>query len=142
VSWIGALLVVAVVYIVANLVVRRFGLFSSALDHEALRELVERQDGSYSLIDVRSPTEYAQGHIPTAVNIPHDTIAANPPKQPKDSLVVLYCQTGSRSTIARSILTRQGFTDVINFGSLRRWKSGVVTGMQPGTTSQEGQQDR
>jgi len=131
-SWIGFLVIVAVVYLLSNFVVRRFGLFSSAVDGQALRQLIEREDGSLCLIDVRTSDEYEHGHIPTAVNIAHDRIASSPPKVPKDSLVVLYCQSGSRSNVARSALSRQGFTNVVNFGPIRRWKLGVVEGPHPG----------
>lgn len=131
-SWVAALAIVAGVYLVANLVVRRFGFGGSPLDRESLRELVQRNDDTVCLIDVRSAAEYESGHIPTALNIPHTSIGGNPPHVPKDTLVVLYCQSGSRSQAARATLTRNGYSNVVNFGSLRRWKAPVVTGGDPG----------
>lgn len=131
-SWVGILVIVGVVYLLSNFVVRRFGLFSSAVDGEALRQLIAQEDGSMCLVDVRTPDEYEHGHIPTAVNISHDRIGTDPPKVSKDSLVVLYCQSGSRSVVARSILSRQGFTNIVNFGPIRRWKLEVVEGPHPG----------
>ena len=131
-SWVAALAIVAGVYLVANLVVRRFGLGGSSLDRESLRELVQRNDDAVCLIDVRSAAEYESGHIPTALNIPHTSIGSNPPRVSKDALIVLYCQTGSRSQVARATLTRKGYTNLVNFGSLRRWRAPIVTGGEPG----------
>ncbi len=131
-SWIGALAIVAGVYLVANVIVRRFGFAGSSLDRESLRELVQRNDDTVCLVDVRSAAEYESGHIPTAVNIPHTSIGAAPPKVAKDTLIVLYCRTGSRSQVARSALSRKGYSNVVNFGPLRRWKAPIVTGGDPG----------
>ena len=131
-SWVWALIIVVGAYLVANIVVRRFSLFSSSLDSESLRELLSRSDGSLYLLDVRSAGEYRQGHIPTAVNLPHDNIAVRPPKVDRDSPIVLYCETGSRSTVGRRHLKHRGFTNVVNFGPVRRWKGELIEGNEPG----------
>jgi rhodanese-related sulfurtransferase len=88
---------------------------------EALARLVEEKAEPYTLVDVRTDGEYSGGHIPTAVNIPVQEIAQNPPEVPKDSLVIVYCRTGSRSSTAKVILESQGYTNVVNFGGVRSW---------------------
>jgi phage shock protein E len=76
----------------------------------------------YILVDVRTAEEFASGHIPTAVNIPYDTILENPPTRDKAALIIVYCRSGSRSTAAYSSLNGAGYTNVVNFGAIGRWK--------------------
>lgn len=134
-TWIWALVIVVVVYLAANFVVRRVAPFSSSLSSESLDELVSKRDGSICLLDVRSVEEYRGGHIPSAINIPHDSIAARPPRVAKDSTIVVYCDTGSRSFVARRVLRRLGFANVVNFGPVRRWKGDLVRGSEPGAAA-------
>ncbi len=75
--------------------------------------------GKVTLIDVRTPEEFATGHIEGAINIPLDTvpfrvgeIAALPAPR------VLYCRSGNRSGMAVQMLRQAGITDVHNGGSL------------------------
>lgn len=69
------------------------------------------------IIDVREPAEYAAGHVPGALNIPPGAIMAGAKKlagTPKDTQLVLYCNTGSRSNVAKNILGSMGYTNVEN----------------------------
>jgi rhodanese-related sulfurtransferase len=69
------------------------------------------------IIDVREPFEYQRGHVDGAINIPPTQLMAGAPELaevPKDTELILYCVTGSRSRVATSILQQQGFTNVIN----------------------------
>jgi phage shock protein E len=91
-------------------------------DPAALAKLVAEKTEPDVLVDVRTPEEYAAGHIPGALNIPYDTIAGNNPAKEKDALVILYCRSGNRSGIAKRTLDAQGFTRVENFGAVGRWK--------------------
>lgn len=70
------------------------------------------------LLDVRTPQEYASGHLDGAINIPHDQILArlSEIEQYKDSSVVLYCKVGGRASQAQAVLIRSGFSNVINAG--------------------------
>ena len=66
-------------------------------------------------IDVRTPAEYAQGHLPGAINIPLNeigTVAAN-----KNTPLMLYCRSGNRSGQAQKILQNKGYTQVENKGA-------------------------
>ena len=125
------MLALIVVYIGYSTVRRRLAARGLGR-YEALRALMETGERTYTLIDVRTPAEYRAGHIPGAINIPHDRVGSKPPPAQKDSLIVLYCQSGSRSMSARAALTRIGFTDVANFGRIDKWRGNIVEGSKPG----------
>lgn len=67
------------------------------------------------LLDVRTPLEYANGHIPEAVNIPVDELRERLGELPKDRPVIAYCQVGQRGYIATRLLMQSGFS-VQNLG--------------------------
>jgi phage shock protein E len=71
------------------------------------------------LIDVRSPQEFASGHIPGSLNVPLQTIfaVANSDIQPQDSLIV-YCASGMRASQAVQILESMGYRNIVNAGTL------------------------
>lgn len=97
-------------------------------DPESLKALIEGKTETYTLVDVRTETEYADGHIPTAQNIPVDVIEANPPQAAKDSLIIVYCRSGRRSQMARDILVRLGYTQVIDFGAVSNYRGELIKG--------------
>ncbi len=72
------------------------------------------------IIDVRTPAEYAQGHISGALNLPYDTIAAHITAAAPDKAapVILYCRSGRRSAIALETLKGAGYTHAENYGGL------------------------
>ena len=65
--------------------------------------------GEVFLLDVRSATEYAGGHIPGATNISVDELRGRLSELPKDREIVAYCQVGQRGYIATRILLQNGF---------------------------------
>jgi rhodanese-related sulfurtransferase len=76
------------------------------------------------LVDVRSPGEFASGHLPGAVNIPVGEVGRRTGELgPPDTTVVVYCASGMRSAAAASALRKQGFKAVHNLGGLGRWQS-------------------
>jgi rhodanese-related sulfurtransferase len=70
------------------------------------------------IIDVREPYEYSKGHVEGALNIPPATIMRGVPKElekvPRDTELVLYCLSGSRSRASMHFLQAYGFTNLIN----------------------------
>ena len=73
------------------------------------------------VIVVRTPQEFATGHIEGAINIPYDTITPNLPalaRIGKDENIVLYCRSGRRSGIAMQTLASQGYRNLRNGGGL------------------------
>lgn len=92
--------------------------------------------GDCILIDVREPAEYAQGHLPGAVNLPrgvlefqihaHPAMActASQALAAPDRALVLYCLTGGRSALAADSLQALGFTRVRSLaGGLTAWRN-------------------
>ena len=67
------------------------------------------------LLDVRTPTEYAAGHVPDAVNIPVDELRSRLSEVPRNRPVVAYCQVGQRGYLATRVLRHAGF-DASNLG--------------------------
>lgn len=72
-------------------------------------------DAGAFVLDVRETSEYAEGHLPGAVNIPLRTLAANLAEIPDDVQVVVYCQSGYRAGIANASLTIAGLDNVVAF---------------------------
>ena len=87
-------------------------------------------DSSYVVLDVRTPEEYAQGHIPgTDFNI--DVLEDNfkdeaLKKLHKDKPVALYCRSGNRSKQASQALADLGYTNIKEFGGIIDWEYGIV----------------
>lgn len=71
------------------------------------------------VIDVRTPQEYAEGHLAGARNVPlAGDFEAAVERLPRDERYVLYCRTGSRSRQAAQLMEQLGFTDVLEAGGL------------------------
>ncbi|MCA9332594.1 rhodanese-like domain-containing protein [Candidatus Saccharibacteria bacterium] len=69
------------------------------------------------IIDVREPSEYASGHVQGAINIPPSELMSGAKALddvPKDTEIVLYCVSGSRSNVAKNILQNMGFSNLVN----------------------------
>jgi rhodanese-related sulfurtransferase len=62
------------------------------------------------LLDVRTPQEFASGHIPGAVNIPVDDLRSRLGELPGDRQIAAYCQVGQRGYLATRILQQKGFS--------------------------------
>jgi len=73
------------------------------------------------IVDVRSKSEYAGGHIRGSINISLDKIGSNVPMlKKKNKPIITCCASGMRSASAKSILKSNGFTEVYNGGA---WSS-------------------
>jgi phage shock protein E len=69
------------------------------------------------ILDVRTPGEYAGGHIKGSVNVPLANLSAYIPKLKKEKPVITCCASGMRSGSAKSMLQANGFKEVYNGGS-------------------------
>ena len=78
------------------------------------------QEGSYIIVDVRRADEYAQGHIPGAINIANEEIIDDDPAElsDKDQLIYVYCRSGRRSQEAAAKLAALGYSNVIECGGI------------------------
>ena len=80
------------------------------------------------LLDVRTQEEFEQGHIPGAVCLPNEMIAADMPFLfGKDVEILLYCRSGRRSADAAKKLRDMGFTNVFDFGGIIDWPYETTT---------------
>ena len=68
------------------------------------------------VLDVRTPGEYAGGHIKGSRNIPLQSLTQNLNKLPKDKVIITCCASGIRSGSAKSILQANGYNEVYNGG--------------------------
>ena len=76
---------------------------------------------SHMLIDVRTPEEFASGHIEGAVNIPVEEMAGRLDEIHGDTPIVVYCRSGNRSATAARILTEAGNASVFDMGGIKDW---------------------
>ena len=96
----------------------------STIEPKALGERIAWADQSLLVLDVRTPAEYAAGHLPGAVNIPHGELAARIDELSgaRDRDIVVYCRTGVRSAAALTALERAGFKRLFQLqGDYTRW---------------------
>ncbi len=77
----------------------------------------------YIIIDARTESEFAEGHIEGAILIPEYEIAQRAEKElpDKDALILVYCRSGRRSKIASEELVKLGYTNVKEFGGIIDW---------------------
>ena len=74
------------------------------------------------VLDVRSPEEYASGHVPGARNVAFDQVAARLGELGEPGEIVVYCESGRRAAKATSVLEEAGF-DVLHLtGDMRAWR--------------------
>jgi phage shock protein E len=110
-----ALPLLVVVLVLAWLAFTQLGKVSRARAHELV-------SSGALLVDVRTESEFASGHLQGATNVPLDQL-----REHAQSLVgahkpiVVYCASGIRSASARRILRRAGAEDVFDLGAMSRW---------------------
>jgi phage shock protein E len=74
------------------------------------------------LLDVRSEGEYSDGGIEGSINIPIQELAGRLDELgEKDGEIVVYCQSGGRSAMAKRLLESNGFTEVHDLGGIGQW---------------------
>lgn len=117
-------------YLLAFLIVAG-GIFFF-LQNGSTKELVQYAEleqkiaaqADFILLDVRTPEEYQEGHIPGAVLLPYDKIAiqAAVVLPDKEKEIIVYCRSGRRSAIAAETLAKLGYMKVADFGGISRWQ--------------------
>ena len=91
--------------------------------------MMEEESG-YIILDVRTPEEFADKHIPGAINIPNETISTEeiPELPDKEQLILVYCRSGNRSKQASEKLAALGYTNIAEFGGINDWPGETVSG--------------
>ena len=82
---------------------------------------------NYIILDVRTESEFAEGHIPGAICVPNETIGDQMPQelQDKDQLILVYCRSGNRSKQASEKLAKLGYTNIKEFGGINTWTGDI-----------------
>ena len=93
---------------------------------EAIKMMEEESD--YIILDVRRPDEFADQHIPNAINVPNENIGIEEiPELPnKEQLILVYCRSGNRSKQASEKLVKLGYTNIYEFGGINSWPGETV----------------
>ncbi len=77
----------------------------------------------FFFLDVRTPEEFAAGHIPGAVNIPLQMIEKRLREIPRDRRLYVYCEAGVRSARAARLLRKAGYENIENItDGMRGWR--------------------
>ena len=87
------------------------------------------KERNYIILDVRTPEEFSEKHIPNAINIPNETIGTEeiPDLPDKDQLILVYCRSGNRSKQASEKLVKLGYTNIVEFGGINDWTGETVS---------------
>ena len=87
------------------------------------------EESNYIILDVRTPEEFADQHIPDAINIPNETIGTEdiPELPDKAQLILVYCRSGNRSKQASDKLVGLGYTNIVEFGGINDWPGETVS---------------
>jgi rhodanese-related sulfurtransferase len=81
--------------------------------------------GKITAIDVRQPEEYTAGHVPGAINVPHDQIEqyVEQIQDLRQQPVLIYCRSGRRAVLAEQTLAELGFTNLYHMqGDMLGWQ--------------------
>ena len=101
-------------------------------------EIIAAIESQALIVDVRTPEEFADGHYPGAINIPHDTILEGLEQLgvTEETPVILYCRSGNRSGQAEQVLQEKGFTEARNAGGLEALLSATAQQASHPTSAQ------
>ena len=84
---------------------------------------------NYIILDVRTTEEFAEKHIPNAINIPNEIIGSEELAElpDKNQLILVYCRSGNRSKQASEKLVALGYTKIYEFGGINDWNGETVS---------------
>ena len=100
------------------------------------QEFMSQAPGSYLVLDVRTPEEFAAGHLDKALNISHDRLADQLPQiqQYAATPVLLYCRSGNRAAKAAEVLAKAGFTNLHHLtGDMQGWEAAGLPVVKDGS---------
>ena len=97
------------------------GTYTQISMEEAV-SMMEKEE-NYIILDVRTAEEFAEKHIPNAMNIPNETIGSEELAElpDKNQLILVYCRSGNRSKQASEKLVALGYTNIYEFGGINDW---------------------
>ena len=87
---------------------------------EEVYEIIQNEE-DYFIVDVRTREEYDSGHIEGALLLPIQELEDRLTELPVDKPIIVYCQSGDRSSTAANILVENGFKQVYDMGGIGDW---------------------
>lgn len=119
-------IVVAAVGIKQHVTADQEGAEYTSITMEDAKEIFQEK-GDYLIVDVRRADEFAEGHIPGAINIANEDIVSSEPAElpDKDQVIYVYCRSGNRSKQASEKLAAMGYTNIVEFGGILDWTGEV-----------------
>ena len=122
------ILIIVVIALLALLAVGKLGgektMTYKQISMDEAKQIFESDgDNSYIILDVRRSDEFADGHIPGAINVANESIGAESPAElaDKNQLIYVYCRSGNRSKQAAEKLVALGYTNIVEFGGIIDW---------------------
>lgn len=92
-------------------------------------EQVESKLNNYIVLDVRTPVEFSEGHLPNAINVDvtQDNFEEEVNKLDKNLSYLVYCRSGKRSATATTKMMSLGFKNITNMeGGILNWKGEII----------------
>ena len=107
------------------------GCNNSGYTQISMQEAVSmmQEESGYIILDVRTTEEFAERHIPDAINIPNEVIGKEEIAElpDKEQMILVYCRSGNRSKQASEKLVALGYTNVYEFGGIIDWTGDTVS---------------
>ena len=107
------------------------GCNNSGYTQISMQEAVSmmQEESGYIILDVRTTEEFAERHIPDAINISNEVIGKEEIAElpDKEQLILVYCRSGNRSKQASEKLAALGYTNVYEFGGIIDWTGDTVS---------------
>ena len=107
-----------------------FSAYSGNVSNISQQELLDADANNLVIVDVRTPEEFQQGHVPNAINVPLSEIIDNPAilLSSKAKPIVLYCRSGYRAGKAAEALQKDGYQNLSHLeGDMQGWiKAGLA----------------
>ncbi|MGC1455346.1 MAG: rhodanese-like domain-containing protein [Nitrospirota bacterium] len=94
-----------------------------------LKKLIDSGNKDFVIVDVRDESEYKEGHIPSAINIPAESFALKSEVLPKEKKIIVYCNTGGRSYMAYRKLMKLAYPSIAQ-ALFAEWKEAKMPVVQ------------
>lgn len=126
VMWLTVVVVLALAVTAVVFLIRRPPAepASAYPDEITVAEAAQEYESGAFVLDVRTPQEWEEFHVPGSTHIPLDELSSRLSEVPKDQEVVVVCRSGNRSAQARDLLRNAGFEQVTSLaGGLTQWRA-------------------
>ena len=94
-----------------------FGIFKNMFSKKDTTQMENLLKEGAFLVDVRTPAEFAEGHVKGSTNIPLDQVPNQLAQFKGKEHIIVFCRSGNRSGQAKMILEQNGFKNVTNGGT-------------------------